>query len=1145
MNSRLLIFAIFLAATPFARAVLDDSLVGYYPFEANLNNEITTGALPHGSAVNTPVAGSVGGRVGNALALQGGQNDHMNLVASFGSGSTLSENFTISAWYHLNDPINSPSGTSRYFVFEASDNFDVSYGIRDLGLGAAGINDSQAYTQGSNDNIADAATPGWHHVIQRYISSGGTTTIETFVDGTLRSTLSVDTSNVSGAGLNFGAARNSASDRGFDGLIDEVAIWDRSLTTAELASVYALGLNSTPLVSLPPTDTSPIVTSFTATPSATTIGSTVNLSWNVSGSDSVTIVDELNNVAASGNQDITVNAAKTFTLVAIKGNAITTSQVDISVTGPSDPVGPMVGTVTKTDAHILYRPGPDEINLRLTVMTEAGATVTTVDSTSFAANDYVAKFHATGLTAGNKYFYKIEKIETGGETVLFAGGSVDFYFKTISTERTNKIVTAGFISCVNDTTDELWTEMGNHNLDVLALCGDTPYIDTGNLVSIRDKHRHFLQRPTLAPLLKNISVVGTWDDHDFGLNGGDGLNTASIKANTRRGLVEYRAHDQYGDGAGNGIYHKTDLGAMELFMVDPRWFSQTAASPVDPSQSTCLGSVQWQWLLDSIRNSQAPFKVIVTGQIWQDKKNSERDDWFTYYTERDKLLDIIRDEKIPGVVLFGGDIHVARYLMHPMRVGYDLHDFIMSPGHKSVISSLNVYHPDLEWSNEAVNQFLTMKADTTKSVPELTVQFLDKDGIVNHQLVIPYTDLTYKEGTGLAEGLRALWTFDNDFKNQSALGDRIDAAAENGATRLNTGGIRGGTASLDRGNSQYLSVPRSFLDDNTSVYTASAWCNATTLPAHGSGDRHFILESMVNDHVNLPQESTTGYGISVGFRATSDPDKVNLQLYTETLLPRAVGSQQEPGTIAQGGFDYDVDRTLFSGSWANVVVTFDSSKLQLYLNGSLLITHNLGTSAPIAETGGLIIGGHRNGTGRNFDGLIDEVAIWNRILTPVEIATLYNGGSPAAIPTDLTLLDSDTDGIPDYWEKLHGMDASNPADALLDEDSDGLNSLQEFAFGSLPVHPTQPLPYSYATIDDSGNTYQAVTYQRNPSALDFLNFKVQHSTDLGVTDPWSGLETMQTSLITLSNGLQQVVERSMSPAGFSLNEFLRIEISKQ
>ena len=1143
MNPLSKILALSLSLAPIASAALDDSLLGYYPFETNYDNAITTGGLPNGSAVNTPAAGTAGGRVGNAMSLQGADNDHMTLPVTFGSGNTLGETFTISAWYKLNDPITSPTSTNRYFVYETTNNYTVSYGIRDLGTGTPGINDSQVFTQTGNFNISDAALPGWHHIIQTYTVDSGTITIRSYIDGSHVGNLSIASSSFSGLGLNFGAARNSQTNRGFDGLIDEVAIWDRELTSAELATVYALGLNSKPLISNDPPSTPPAITSFTATPGSIPLGGSSTLAWNVTGSTSVTIVDEPGNVAASGNQSVTPTSEKTYTLVAINGNAVTTSQVTITISGPTDPVGPMVGTVTQTDAHLLYRPGPDETDLRLTVINDGGGIFTTVDSTSLASNDYVAKFHVTGLTSGKKYLYRIDKVETGGGTTLYAGGTPDFFFKTVPPKRTNQVLNVGFISCVNDTTDELWTEMGNHNLDLLCLAGDTPYVDTGDLTLIREKHRHFLQRPTLSPLLKNISTVGIWDDHDFGLNNGNGVNTASRKANTRRGFVEYRAHDKYGNN-NEGVYHKTDLGAMEIFLLDPRWFSQTAGSPVAPTQSTCFGSVQWQWILDSIRNSKAPFKVLLQGQIWQDKKNSETDDMFTYYTERDALLDIIRDEKIPGVVLFGGDIHVARYLMHPQRVGYDLHDFVMSPGHKSVISSLNVYHPSLEWSHEAVNQFLTMKADTTKSIPELTVRYLDKDGNINHEVVIPYHKLTYQNGTGLAKDLRAYWNFDNDFANQTLLGSRIDATAENGATRVDNVGVRGGAAGFTRANSQYLSIPRSFLDDNTPVYTASAWCKNNTLPAHGTSERQFIMESKAHDHVNLPGESTSAYAISVGLRATTDPTKVNLQLYTETLSPRAIGSQQAPGTAAQGGYDLDVDRTLFD-NWTHVVVTFDSSKLQLYLNGSFAIEHTLTTAAPIAETGGFVIGGHRAGTGRNYDGLIDEVAIWNRVLTPAEITSLYNSGNALLIPTEVSILDSDNDALPDYWEHAHGLNPLDNTDALSDLDHDNLPALQEFGFGTLPGQSDTPSPCELTLTDVGAQTHLTLIYPRNPAALDFLEIGVQRSTDLGLIDLWSTDDVTLVSVTPLPGGLEKITERSTIPSTGQAREFLRVNFTKK
>ncbi|MFC4991912.1 LamG-like jellyroll fold domain-containing protein [Rubritalea tangerina] len=1131
-----------------ASASLSENLLAYFPLNNSYENQLDTPNLSSATAINTPSFAA--GLIDQSLALTGAQNQHIQLATSYGANSMLGENFTLSAWYNLNSPITSTNTSNRYFVFEGKDNYDISYGIRDSALAQAGINDGQVYSQDSSQLIADAALPGWHHVLQRYSSADGLTTITTFIDGVLSSTLTLDTSKLAGDAINFGAARSSVNNRGFDGKIDEIALWNRSLTDEECATVFALGLNQQNLIHSGSPAPAPTIASFTATPSTLTLGESTTLNWNVTSADSVTLVNGPNQSPLTGTFSETLTAEKTYTLVAIKSGSYSTQQITVNIIGPTDPVGPYVGTIKPTEAYFLYSPGQQEETLRLSALDSQGQVAATDQSTSLAQNDFVAKFHLTGLSPNSNYSYKIEKVNADNSTTLYAGGDATHHFSTTNLARKGHVVTAAFISCANDTSNGVWSEMANHNLDLLCLSGDTPYVDTGDLTLIRQKHRHFLQVPTLASLGKNTSTVGTWDDHDFGINGGNGLNTAGRKVNTRRGFVEYRAHDQYGHD-NLGIYHKTDLGAMEVFLLDPRWFSQTEASPVNASQSSCFGATQWQWLLNSIRNSKAPFKVILQGQIWQDKKNSETDDMFTYWAERDALFDTIRDEKIPGVVLFGGDIHVARYLMHPQRVGYDLHDFVMSPGHKSIISSLNVYHPSLEWSRETQNQFLTMQADTTKEVPELTVKYLDQEGNVNHQVTLAYDQLSPKGSDGLANQLRAYWSFDQDLSNASPLGQRLNASAHNGAQRIDDQGIRGGALQLGRSQSQYLSVPRSFLDDNAPAYTVSAWCKPSTLPAHGSTDRYFLLESMVNNHTGdlpsstrtLGKASTTGYAISVGIQASSDPTKVNVQLHTETLLPRAVGSQQAPGTTSHGGFDFDVDRNLFD-QWTQLAISFDSQSLHLYLNGALAKSHSLNLTAPIAETGGLIIGGHRAGTGRNFDGLIDEVAIWNRSLTAAEILSLYGAGAPPAIPTKISHLDSDDDALPDWWEELYGLDKTNPSDALADPDADQMTTLEEFGFGLNPLQGNTPPSINLSPQIQPDQSFLKVNYTRSTKAKEFIEFHYETSNSL---QPNSWItETNVTETITpLNNDLERISAITPTQSPPKNKDFLRVRLRKK
>ncbi len=71
--------------------------------------------------------------------------------------------------------------------------------------------------------------------------------------------------------------------------------------------------------------------------------------------------------------------------------------------------------------------------------------------------------------------------------------------------------------------------------------------------------------------------------------------------------------------------------------------------------------------------------------------------------------------------------------------------------------------------------------------------------------------------------------------------------------------------------------------------------------------------------------------------------------------------------------------------------------MRLYLNGSQEVNHDVAKDGTLTETGGFVLGGHRAGTGRNFNGLLDECAIWERALTADEVSSLYNKGTGVVI----------------------------------------------------------------------------------------------------------------------------------------------------
>ena len=47
--------------------------------------------------------------------------------------------------------------------------------------------------------------------------------------------------------------------------------------------------------------------------------------------------------------------------------------------------------------------------------------------------------------------------------------------------------------------------------------------------------------------------------------------------------------------------------------------------------------------------------------------------------------------------------------------------------------------------------------------------------------------------------------------------------------------------------------------------------------------------------------------------------------------------------------------------------------------------------------------------------------------------------------------DTDGDGMPDWWEKKHGLDPNDPSDAAQDRDGDGYTNLEEYLNGTDPT----------------------------------------------------------------------------------------------
>src|SRR6185436_15890564 len=78
-------------------------------------------------------------------------------------------------------------------------------------------------------------------------------------------------------------------------------------------------------------------------------------------------------------------------------------------------------------------------------------------------------------------------------------------------------------------------------------------------------------------------------------------------------------------------------------------------------------------------------------------------------------------------------------------------------------------------------------------------------------------------------------------------------------------------------------------------------------------------------------------------------------------------------------------------------------------------------------------------------------------------------GSTSLQLTGVVVVDTDGDGLPDWWEDQFGFNKNNPGDATLDFDGDGATNIDEYRAGTVP--------------NDARSVFRLVGFQREASGL--------------------------------------------------------------
>ena len=251
--------------------------------------------------------------------------------------------------------------------------------------------------------------------------------------------------------------------------------------------------------------------------------------------------------------------------------------------------------------------------------------------------------------------------------------------------------TIAFGSCNKQNSDNvLWTEIIKHQPSVWIWGGDNVYADTRDMKQLKADYDTQLSNPDYRKLVNSTRILGTWDDHDYGLN--DGGVEFDMKAPSQDLFLDFLGVSKSDKRRKRkGVYHSeivsTEKGDIKIIVLDTRYFrtalvpettSKKRYKPNTDKSASVLGTAQWQWLNDELTNSEADFNLIVSSiQFVSDAHGFET--WGNFPFEVEKLNQLIVASKAKGVLLLSGDRHISEFSKLDITdLNYPLIDFTSS-----------------------------------------------------------------------------------------------------------------------------------------------------------------------------------------------------------------------------------------------------------------------------------------------------------------------------------------------------------------------------------------------------------------------------------------------------------------------------------
>ncbi len=224
-------------------------------------------------------------------------------------------------------------------------------------------------------------------------------------------------------------------------------------------------------------------------------------------------------------------------------------------------------------------------------------------------------------------------------------------------------------------------------------------------------------------------------------------------------------------------------------------------------------------------------------------------------------------------------------------------------------------------------------------------------------------------------GLTAYWTFDADYSSEinndlyegTPLGEPFTSITEEPGEFVRGMGALKIDSGPGNGNRTFVAIGNEVFADEAQVFTIVSWYKYEDITLTGSDSRNMIWE--------------TSPAFSASFGLRLNDGRRDAEWYYELSPSGSLSNTNGP--------------IVNDGQWHHVAMVWNRTDriIKYYHDGRLRDASPLAANVPnLKPTGRFYIGNHRLGSGtRDWDGFIDDMAVFDEALTTSKVEALYSG----------------------------------------------------------------------------------------------------------------------------------------------------------